>query len=199
MRSVRCFAVALALTAIFGSPQVARAQAENPFLGQLMLVGFNFCPRGWAEANGQIMAISQNTALFALLGTMYGGNGISTFALPDLRGRTPISQGQGPGLSSYTEGEVGGTESQTLTIQQMPIHTHQAYGSPNPPVALGPGNAEPATQDRVRMYAPPSPSDLPMAPQMIAATGGSQPFDNRSPYLALQWCIALTGVFPPRD
>src|SRR5947207_13743142 len=103
MRSVRCFAVALALTAIFGSPQVARAQAENPFLCQLMRVGFNFCPRGWAEANGQIMAISQNTAPFSLCGKMYGGNGNRTFSVPVLRGRSTHPHAQGPGPRSYTQ------------------------------------------------------------------------------------------------
>jgi microcystin-dependent protein len=178
-------------------PQVARAQASDPFLGQLMLVGFNFCPRGWAPAEGQILSIAQNTALFSLLGTTYGGNGQTTFALPDLRGRVPISQGQGPGLAPYTLGEESGTEFQTLTINQMPPHRHQAYGSGNSPVTLGPSNFEVATQDRVRMYAPPG-AEVAMAPEMIGMAGGGQPFDNRSPYLVLQWCIALTGVFPSR-
>jgi microcystin-dependent protein len=197
MRRVYGLAAAVALSGLLVLPQVARAQSD-PFLGQLMLVGFTFCPRGWAPAEGQILSIAQNTALFSLLGTTYGGNGQTTFALPDLRGRVPISQGQGPGLSPYTQGEESGTEFQTLTINQMPAHTHQAYGSGNSPVALGPSNFEVATQDRVRMYAPPG-AEVAMAPQMIGMAGGSQPFDNRSPYLALQWCIALTGVFPPRN
>ena len=195
MRRICCLVTVLALSGLVVLPDVARAQASDPFLGQLMLVPYNFCPRGWAPAEGQILSIAQNTALFSLLGTTYGGNGQTTFALPDLRGRVPISQGQGPGLSPYTQGEESGTEFQTLTINQMPAHTHQAYGSGNSPVSLGPSNFEVATQDRVRMYAPPG-AEVAMAPQMIGMAGGGQPFDNRSPYLVLQWCINLDGIFP---
>ena len=198
MRRICCVVAVLALSALVVLPDVAHAQAGDPYLGQLMLVPYNFCPRGWAPAEGQILSIAQNTALFALIGTTYGGNGQTTFALPDLRGRVPISQGQGPGLAPYTLGEESGTEFQTLTINQMPAHTHQAYGSGNSPVSLGPSNFEVATQDRVRMYAPPG-AEVPMAPQMIGVAGGGQPFDNRSPYLALQWCINLDGIFPSRN
>jgi microcystin-dependent protein len=116
-------AASLSVVATFASMSPAAAQAE-PFIGQLMVTAANFCPRGWAQADGQILAISQNTALFSLLGTTYGGNGQTTFALPDLRGRAPIHQGTGPGLSNYLEGQVGGRESFTLTINQMPPHNH---------------------------------------------------------------------------
>jgi len=187
----------LVLGGILASPQFVQAQ-EEPFLGQLMVTAATFCPRGWAAANGQILSISQNTALFSLLGTTYGGDGITTFALPDLRGRTAINTGQGPGLSGYTLGETGGTEVHTLTTNEMPAHTHQAYGSNAIPVGLNPGGLEVATQDRVRMYAPPG-AEVPMAAQAIGVTGGNLPFDNRSPFLTLQWCVALVGIYPSRD
>src|SRR5262245_21523122 len=186
----------LVLGGILASPQFVQAQ-EEPFLGQLMVTAATFCPRGWAAANGQILPISQNTALFSLLGTTYGGDGNTTFALPDLRGRTAINTGQGPGLSNYTLGETGGTEVHTLTTNEMPAHTHQAYGSNAIPIGLNPGNLEVATQDRVRMYAPPG-AEVAMAPQAIGITGGNQPFDIRSPFLTLQWCIALVGIYPSR-
>ena len=102
---------------------------SEPFLGQIILVPYNFAPRGWAFCNGQILPIAQNTALFSLLGTTYGGNGQTTFALPDLRGRVAISSGQGPGLSNYDLGQVGGTETETLTINQMPMHAHPSAPS----------------------------------------------------------------------
>src|SRR5689334_9815739 len=112
---------------------------SNPFLGEIRMVPFNFAPKGWALCNGQILAISQNTALFSLLGTTYGGNGVSTFALPDFRGRVPIHAGQGPGLSSYVLGEQTGTESVTLTVPQLPAHNHTVNG-----VASGGSQASPA-------------------------------------------------------
>lgn len=187
----------LVLGGILGAPQFARAQATDPFIGQLMVTAATFCPQGWAAANGQILSIAQNTALFALLGTTYGGNGITTFALPDLRGRVSVSTGQGPGLNNYDLGETGGSEGHTLTVTEMPAHTHQAFGSNAIPIGLNPGNLEVATQDRVRMYAPPG-AEVAMAPQAIGVTGGNQPFDKRSPFLTLQWCVALEGVFPSR-
>ena len=195
IRRVFGFAAALALVGTLVVPQVAQAQASDPFIGQLMLVGFNFCPQGWAEANGQILSIAQNTALFSLLGTTYGGNGQTTFALPDLRGRAPISQGQGPGLDNYFEGESGGAETHALTTNELPAHTHQAYGSSAVPTALGPSGMEVATQDRVKMYAAPG-SKVAMAGEAVGMTGGNAAFDIRSPFLTLQWCIALFGVFP---
>jgi microcystin-dependent protein len=197
MRRVFSLTAALALAGLAVSPNVARAQFE-PYLGQMMLTAGSFCPRGWVAAEGQIVSIASNTSLFQVLGTTYGGNGFTTFALPDLRGRAPIGAGQGPGLSNISLGEVGGAEAQTLTINQMPAHTHQAFGSNAPPVSLTPGNMEVATQDRVRMYAPPG-AEVAMAPQAIGVTGGSQPFSTRSPYLGMRWCIALEGIFPSED
>jgi microcystin-dependent protein len=120
----------------------------SPYLGQMMWVGFNFAPQGWANCDGQLLSIAQNTALFALLGTTYGGNGTTTFALPDMRGRVPVHVGQGPGLSNYTLGEVGGTESETLTVSQMPLHAHtispHTHGIPPLPVTVMASDA-PAT------------------------------------------------------
>ncbi len=172
---------------------------SEPFLGQIILVGFNFAPRGYAFCQGQILSIAQNTALFSLLGTTYGGNGTTTFALPDLRGRVPNGQGQGPGLSNYTLGEVGGAETVTLVSTQMPAHTHllNCYtedgnqGNANGNVLASTGAAPPP-------YSNVAPNSL-MAPASIAAAGGSQPHENRSPYLTLNYCIALQGIFPSRN
>jgi len=197
MRPVLFLIAVLVLGGILVSPQLALAQAE-PFIGQLMVTGANFCPRGWVPANGQILSIAQNQALFSLYGTTYGGDGNTTFALPDLRGRVSVNAGQGPGLSPYVLGETGGSEIHTLTINEMPTHTHPAYGSNAIPVGLNPGGLEVATQDRVRMYAPPG-AEVQMAAQAIGATGGNQPFDVRSPFLTLQWCVALEGIYPSRD
>ena len=198
MRRVFSLAAALVLAGFVVSPSVASAQIE-PFIGQLMVTGPNFCPRGWAPANGQILSIAQNTALFSLLGTMYGGNGQTTFALPDLRGRTALHVGQGPGLSSISQGESGGSEAHTLSVNEMPAHTHRAYGTDSFPVSLSPGGMVWSKQDRVRTYAPPGVQDVPMSPEAIGVTGGNQPFSLRSPYLGLMWCIALEGIYPSRD
>src|SRR3954454_5741331 len=117
---------------------------SDPFIGELRLFGFNFAPRNWATCDGQLMSISQNTALFSLLGTQYGGNGQTTFALPDLRGRVPKHAGQGPGLSTYTIGQVGGTETQTLSASQMPAHTHAVAASTDDATTSQPGGKVPA-------------------------------------------------------
>jgi microcystin-dependent protein len=170
---------------------------SDPFLGELKLFPYNFAPRGWAFCNGQILSIAQNTALFSLLGTTYGGNGQTTFALPDLRGRVPISAGQGPGLSNYSLGQVGGTETETLLIQQMPMHTHLVQASTGDATTSQPGGNVLAAVGGGAYAAPPT--DATMAPNMIATSGGSQPHNNVSPYLTLNWCIALAGIFPSRN
>jgi microcystin-dependent protein len=202
---------------------------SEPFIGQIMLVPYNFAPRGWAFCNGQLLSIAQNTALFSLLGTTYGGNGQTTFALPDLRGRVPISSGQGPGLGSYDLGQIGGAESVTLTTNQMPAHTHQlpshthqAPAHTHAVTALtdsastgAPTSNLPASAARgTNLYAPPSANTTTMASSMIQSggelptssaqpaiqsTGGSQPFDISAPYLTLNYCIALEGIFPARE
>jgi microcystin-dependent protein len=177
---------------------------SEPFLGQLLCVPYNFSPRGWAFCNGQIMPIAQNTALFSLLGTTYGGNGQTTFALPDLRGRSAISSGQGPGLSMYDLGEVGGTENTNLNINQMPAHVHPMTGATlnvSSATKVGPtpgGNLLGGASIYVSGSA-----DSTLAAGSLGGTtavsGGSQPFSLLTPFLALNWIIALEGIFPSRN
>jgi microcystin-dependent protein len=168
---------------------------SEPFLGQLILVPYNFAPRGWAFCNGQILSISQNTALFSLLGTTYGGNGQTTFALPDLRGRAPISSGQLSGGQNYSLGEVAGTEFVTLTQSQMPQHNHLVACFSSDFNSGTPKNNLPAGASAYTSAA----TDSNMKTTMIGLAGGSQPFDNRMPFLVLNWCIALQGIFPSRN
>lgn len=168
----------------------------EPFIGEIRLLPYNFAPNGWALCNGQIMSIAQNTALFSLLGTTYGGNGQTTFALPDLRGRVAVSSGQGPGLSDYTLGEQSGLESVTLTQGQMPIHNHGVNCSTGDPDQGNPRNGFPANAPS---YAAGATAGATMNAGMIANTGGNQPHENRSPYLVLNYCIALVGIFPSRN
>jgi microcystin-dependent protein len=191
-------AASMSVVATFASLSPAAGQAE-PFLGQLMLTGANFCPRGWAQADGQILSISQNTALFSLFGTTYGGNGQTTFALPDLRGRAPIHQGTGPGLSPYVEGQVGGQESFTLNVSQMPAHNHSVQASNVTGDKGGPQDRYLAGQvGDVKPYLDGPPNRI-MAADMIQPRGGSQPVSQRGPYLTLMWCVALEGIYPSRN
>ena len=194
MRKLRPLLLVLALGA---SPLAAKA-ALDPFVGELMLTGFNFCPVGWAAANGQLLPINQNQALFSLLGTQFGGNGQTNFALPDLRGRVPVGAGQGPGLSDRVIGEVGGEESITLTQQQMPTHTHAARASTLAANSVTPENALPARKARTQLYRTGSSADTSMASDAIGLAGGNQPHDNMPPFTAMTWCIAVNGIFPSR-
>ncbi len=177
----------------------ARAQA-TPFVGQIMWVGFNFCPIGWAVADGSVLPIQQNAALFSLLGTYYGGNGVQTFALPDLRGRVPVGYGQGPGLQPYVLGQLGGEETHTLTVNEMPQHSHAfslfaSSGKGNQPApASGNYLAAPASGDR--LYASAAPSTVPLASGNTGVSGGNLPHNNMQPYLVLTPCIATEGVYP---
>lgn len=175
---------------------------SEPFIAQIMMFGGNFAPRGWAFCNGQILSIAQNTALFSLLGTTYGGNGQTTFALPDLRSRVPIHPGQGPGLSPYSLGQSGGVENTTLTINQMPAHNHQATGAinansgaANDSIPTGNFLAESAIYH--------SGSNTQMAANSVGVSvginGGSQPFGLIQPYLCINFIIALEGIFPSRN
>jgi microcystin-dependent protein len=183
---------------IVAAPKPAAAQAE-PFLGQLMLFAGNFCPRGWADASGQLLSISQNTALFSILGTMYGGNGQTTFGLPDLRGRVPISAGQAPGLSNYVEGQTGGGETLTVQLNNMPPHSHAVGATTRAANRAQPGGKLLASSDvGINTYHV-GPPNRTMDPAMIGVTGGGQPIGHRGPYLTLRWCIAIEGIFPPRD
>ena len=166
---------------------------SEPFLGEIRAFGFNFAPRGWAMCNGQLLPIAQNTALFSLLGTTYGGNGQTTFALPDLRGRVPVHMGQGHGLSNRIQGEQSGEENHTLIITEMPAHAHAQPASNAEQDTNRPGNAVPA---KGGVYAGSTDGTVMDA---STPTGGSQPHNNMQPYLVLNYCIALQGIFPSRN
>lgn len=175
---------------------------SDQFVGEIRIFGFNFPPTGWALCNGQLMSISQNTALFSLLGTTYGGDGKSTFALPNLQGRAPLQPGQGPGLSLRDLGETGGETNVTLIQSEMPLHTHgPLQASTSAGTQQAPGNAVWGTSQVLRqgvnLYTP-NPGS-PMNPAAISAAGGSLPHNNLPPYLVLNFCIALQGIFPPRQ
>lgn len=177
----------------------------DPFVGEIKTVGFTFAPRGFATCNGQLMAISQNTALFSLLGTNYGGDGRSTFALPDLRGRTPVTQGQGPGLLDYAVGEMVGVDAVALIPAEMPAHSHTLNGANVPtPTAATQKNAPAASEYMSTagpgpVYAAAATPPVTMANTAIAPAGSGGAHTNRQPYLGLQYVIALQGVFPARN
>lgn len=166
----------------------------DPFVAEIRIMTCNFAPTGWAFCNGQILPLSQNTALFSLLGTTYGGNGMSTFALPNVQGRHVMHHGQGPGLSQRQLGETGGSDTVTLLESEMPAHTHTINAVNDSGLQTSPGNALPA---RAPMYKS-SGTLVNMASSTMAPTGGSLPHNNRQPYLTLNFCIALQGIYPPR-
>lgn len=171
----------------------------EPFIGQIQQFGFNFAPRGWAFCNGATLAIQQNTALFALLGTQYGGNGQTTFQLPNFANRAACNQGQGPGLTDRTIGEVFGSDSVTLTSAQMPAHVHtvQVYNQPTASKkAASPSVGNALGSPSASAFAIPGTANAPFSPTVIQPAGGGQPHENRQPYLAMNFCIALQGVFP---
>lgn len=171
----------------------------DPFVAEIRIFGFNFAPTGWAMCNGQILPISQNTALFSLLGTTYGGNGQSTFALPNMISNAPMHPGQGPGLSLHDLGEQGGSETVTVLESEIPAHTHFAQAFPNPGnVNTGDPTLALARSKGGSAYKAPPQTVVQMAFQAIGIAGGSQPHNNMMPYLTLNFCIALQGVFPPR-
>jgi len=202
-RGLTAIIVATLITTSLVTP--VDACATDPYLGQICVFAFNFCPRGWAAADGATLSISQNTALFSLLGTTYGGNGQTTFALPDLRGRVMRGIGQGFGLASVDLGEASGEESVFLTVSQMPAHNHSLRATSTVGDAPGPnkkllsrvnpndGSIKPYNH---AMAASP---DGTMAAASIGATGGGQPVDIRPPSLGLTACIAVQGVFPARN
>ncbi|MBL8311369.1 MAG: phage tail protein [Burkholderiales bacterium] len=171
---------------------------SDPFVAEIRIFPFNFAPRGWAFCNGQLLPISQNTALFSLLGTYYGGDGKSTFGLPDLQGSAPLGAGQGPGLSDYFLGQVSGAENVTLLQSEIPSHSHalNTYNdigedrTPNTTEAL-------ARSTGGSLYGAPGPVTQ-MAPSALVPYGGSLPHNNMQPYLTLSFCIAMQGIFPPR-
>jgi len=180
----------------------------EPYLGEIFMGGWNFAPLGFALCNGQIFAISSNTALFSLLGTNFGGNGINTFALPDLRGRIPIHQGQGNGLSPYNVGQIGGEENHTLNTNEIPAHRHNINANGAAPNTASPNGAyfagSPATgsgpnASTLNTYTTNGPDGSLFNANAIATTGGSQPHNNIQPYLGITYVIATQGIFPARN
>lgn len=169
----------------------------NPFVAEIRIFPFNFPPRGWAFCNGQILPISQNTALFSLLGTTYGGDGRSNFALPNLQGGTPLGQGQGPGLSLRDLGETGGEPGVSLLVSEIPAHTHTAKCNSGMGDQYGPAENYWATDAGGNNEYASSANDQ-MASVAVGIAGGSGPHNNLQPFLVLNFCIALQGVFPPR-
>jgi microcystin-dependent protein len=171
---------------------------SEPFIGEIRIWGLNFAPQGWAFADGQLLPISQNTALFSLFGTTYGGDGRTTFGLPNLQGRAPMHPGDGPGLTTRRLGETGGVETVTLTDAQMPNHTHTLRAS----TALGdePAPGGHTLARAVGSYQSDSTSNLvSLSSGAIPSAGGSQPHGNMQPFLTLRFCIALVGIYPPRS
>jgi len=188
----------------------------EPFLGQIFLFGFNFAPKNHVFCNGQVFPIAQNTALFSLLGTTYGGNGVTTFALPNLNGFVPMGTGQGNGLSNYVPGEVAGQENVTLLVNEMPAHTHvfdfsqykgtlqchAGAGNQRDPAghvpALESSGATASYSDASVLAATMDSSAVSVTGGNVGPTGGSQPHENRQPFLVMNYCIALFGIFPAR-
>ncbi|HVT12559.1 MAG TPA: tail fiber protein [Fimbriimonadaceae bacterium] len=166
----------------------------DPFLGEIRPVGFNFAPHGWALCEGQLMPIAQNTALFSLLGTTYGGDGRTTFGLPDLRSRVAVGAGQGPGLSNYAIGQVGGVEQVSLTSNELPAHNHHVMATSQAAVAYSPESGVPGKAART-VYGAGNNGTL--AADSLGVTGQGQPHDNHQPFLSVLYVIALQGIFPP--
>ena len=171
----------------------------DPFVAEIRIFPFNFAPKGWALCDGQLLPLSQNTALFSLLGTTYGGDGKSTFALPDLQGRAPMHPGQGPGLSLHDLGETGGSETVTLLESEIPSHSHALMAQVPPGDTNLPTDTAIARGVGALPYLPPAGAPLvSMSPLALTPAGGDQPHNNLMPFLTFYFCIALQGVFPPR-
>lgn len=172
----------------------------NPFVGEIRLFGGNFAPAGWALCDGSVLAIAENETLFQLIGTTYGGNGQTTFALPDLRGRVPVHQGQGPGAPLRVLGEAGGTETVAPTVAQLPSHTHGLVGSSSAATATSPGGGLLATTGAVNTYGS-GPPDQPMSAAALAASGQASPLphENMAPFQTVAYIISLFGIFPSQS
>jgi microcystin-dependent protein len=176
---------------------------SDQFVGEIRIFGCNFAPLNWAMCDGQIMAISQNTALFSLLGTNFGGDGVSNFALPNLQGSVPVDMGNGATLTPRTIGQTGGQASVTLSVAQLPAHNHQVLASPSAGTTNSPSGASWGVphlgKTGVNAYTADTTHNVPMTTSALTLTGGGQAHNNMSPYLVLNFCIALTGIFPPRS
>lgn len=177
-------------------PGAAWAGGSAAYVGEIMWVPYNFAPTGWATCDGQLLPIAQNTALFSLLGTYYGGDGKTTFALPNMQGRVLIKEGQGPGLSNYDLGQSGGEETHTLLASEIPVHTHQIQVDASVATQTAPGGNVLAQSATGALYS--STATATMAPGALLPQGGGQPHNNMMPYITLTCIIALQGVFPAR-
>ncbi len=171
---------------------------SEPFVGEIRMFAGNFAPRGWAFCDGQLLAVSQNDALFSLLGTIYGGDGRTTFGLPDMRGRLPIHAGSGPGLSPRPLGAKAGSENETLTVNQLPSHSHNFNVSSDPGVESSAAGGYLAASPNVRMFRP-TPANSSLRTQSISQIGGSSSHTNLMPFLCLNFIIALFGIYPSRQ
>lgn len=203
MKKLIVSVITMTMVLSFSFMRTSTVQAgTDPFLGEITIFAGNYAPQGWAFCNGQLLPIAQNTALFAILGTTYGGDGINNFALPDLRGRAPVGAGIGPGLSPYTLGEMGGSETTTLLSNQNPIHNHSVGASTSQGTTNTPGTgvylAKASTPDRqeVNIYTTVAPNTT-LGVGSTGTFGNSQPFNIRQPYLTVNYIISLNGVFPP--
>lgn len=171
----------------------------DQFLGQIQAFGFNFAPRGWAMCQGQILSIAENQALFSLLGTMYGGNGTTTFGLPDLRGRSMVGYGQGPGLSNIQLGQNGGAESETLSTTNLPAHNHLVTATDSDANSDEASDGARLGTAGIHIYATGGSGTIHLANDSTTQTGSNQPFSIRNPFLSVNVCIALQGLFPSRN
>jgi len=203
MKFYKTISVALAVGGFsLAAAAPAHAQAGTQYVGQVSAFAGNFCPRQWAAADGTLMAISQNTALFSLYGTYYGGNGTSTFALPDLRGRRPVGYGNGPGIGSYNMGQKSGTTQFTLTTNNLPSHNHVGVSRASnlPGDTANPNDNSLATTGNEKVYHTGAPAvNMDVGTVTINNTGGNQAVNKVSPYLVLRWCVALYGIYPSRS
>ena len=172
---------------------------SDQYLGEIRMFAGNFAPYGWALCNGQLLSISQNTALFSLIGTYYGGDGVTTFALPNLQSRVPIHQGQGVGLSPYVVGQLGGNENVTLISQQMPQHNHLVNTNNGPGGSVHPANGLLASTTSDKPYTTGASDGSTLNPQAVSQAGGNQPHNNIQPYLTITYIIALQGIYPSRN
>lgn len=197
MKKLICSGIIIGLITFPPIPQQTHAGLE-PFIGEIMMFGGNFCPRGWADTNGQLLPVSQNQALFSLLGTIYGGDGRTTFALPDMRGRVALHNGQGPGLSNRKIGSKGGAETHTLNVSQMPSHTHNLKASGTSASSKSP-TGKVLGKSRRKAFSNASGSLAQMAPQAVGTVGNGQPHNNMQPFITIRYCIALQGIYPSRN
>ena len=186
----RVVATAVVAALQLGMPDGCRAGGSSPFVGEIMWVPYNFAPTGWASCDGQLLSIASNTALFSL----FGGDGITTFALPDMRGRVPVQAGQGPGLSEYTLGQSGGETTHTLTLAEMPVHNHMVQVSNQTATFTDPTNHVLAAAPTGHLYS--TSPDGTLATAALTTVGGGQPHNNMMPYTTLRCIIALQGIFP---